>query len=123
MAKLQQDWYAPEWLSYFDKKQADLERDLDWNKSKASLIMRGKQRYHRDDVNALSAYLNLEPFELLIPPDRAMSLRQFVTSARQIAGANSSPSVVPNDEIGGRNLAKAKARSNANQPRKTGTHD
>lgn len=85
MAKPAHDWYAPEWMRYYGKAQADLEKDLDWNKSKASLMMRRKQRYHRDDVNELADYLNLRPFELLMPPEEAMAFRAFRASAGTIA--------------------------------------
>lgn len=84
MAKPGYDWYFSQWLEHCKKTQADLARDIGWNKSKSSLFASGQQRYHRDDVNTLAAYLNLEPFELLLPPDRAMALRQMRSSAERI---------------------------------------
>lgn len=84
MAKPRHDWYFNQWLTHFKKTQADLVNALDWNKSKASMFASGKQRYHRDDVNDLAAYFNLEPFELLLPPERAMALRQLRASAEKI---------------------------------------
>jgi hypothetical protein len=84
MAKPRHDWYFNQWLVHFGKTQADLVNDLDWNKSKASLFGSGQQRYHRDDINQLANYLGLEPFELLLPPHRAMALRQYRASAETI---------------------------------------
>lgn len=84
MAQPRNDWYFNEWLAYFDKSQADVSGDLEWNKSKVSLFASGKQRFHRDDINDLAAYLHLEPFELLLPPDRAMAFRAFRASAEQV---------------------------------------
>ncbi len=84
MAAPLHDWYASEWLRHFKKKQADVVRDLDWNKAKVSLTVAGKQPYGRDDLNELAEYLHLEPFEMLLPPERAMSYRQLRSSAEQI---------------------------------------
>lgn len=84
MAAPRQDWYFKQWLEHLGVIQADLVKALDWNKSKASLMFNEKQRYHRDDVNDVAAYLQIEPFELLIPPERAMALRQYRASAEQI---------------------------------------
>ena len=86
MAEPIHDWYFRAWLEHFDKNQADVVEHVGWNKSKASLFWKGAQRYHRDDINELADYLNLEPFELLMPPERAMSYRQLRASATQIAG-------------------------------------
>lgn len=78
------DWFLKEWLGATGKKQADIVKDLDWNKAKISLMANGKQPYTRDEVNELSAYLNLQPFELLLHPQDAMALRQLQASARQV---------------------------------------
>lgn len=54
MATPRFDWYLKEWLATLGKKQADLVRDLDWNKAKVSLTASGKQPYTRDDINEIS---------------------------------------------------------------------
>lgn len=114
------DWYAAAWLKHLGKKQADLVKHLDWNKAKASLTVRGKQPYDREAVNELADYLNLEPFELLLPPERAMNLRQLRASAEQIvslAPPLSAPVVNFHDE-------SYKRRQGVGKPEtKTGTHD
>lgn len=115
MAKPQHDWYFNEWLAYFEKTQADVASALEWNKSKVSLFASGSQRYHRDDINDLAAYFHLEPFELLLPPERAMSLRSMRASAEQVIKEVPQPQSIWTERI---------ARERANKPGKkgTGTH-
>lgn len=79
------DWYLAEWLTTLGKKQADIVRDLDWNKARVSLMLRGKQPYDRDSVNELAAYLNIKPHELLMHPADAMALRNLRNEAVKIA--------------------------------------
>lgn len=71
------DWFLKEWLKATQKKQADVVRDLDWNKSKVSLMIRGLQPYTREEVNDLAAYLNIRPHELLMHPEDAHALRRL----------------------------------------------
>lgn len=82
--KPKHDWYLGDWLRTLGKRQADLVRDLDWNKARVSLMMRGTQQYTRDAINELAEYLNLRPFELLLHPDEAMALRRLQGAAEQI---------------------------------------
>lgn len=85
------DIFLSAWLKTLGKKQADVARDLEWNKAKVSLLASGKQEYMRDDVNALAAYLHLHPYELLMHPDDAMNLRRLRESALKIAAENPEP--------------------------------
>jgi hypothetical protein len=85
MATPRHDWYLKQWLKHFRKKQADVVRDLDWNKARVSLTASGKQAYTRDDVNEVADYLNLRPYELLMHPDDAMALRRLRADALRIA--------------------------------------
>jgi transcriptional regulator with XRE-family HTH domain len=78
------DWYLKEWLATLGKRQADIVRDLGWNKARVSLMLRGKQPYDRDSLNELATYLHLFPHELLMHPDEAMALRQLKVAAGQI---------------------------------------
>ena len=79
------DWFLKEWLAALHKKQADIVRDLDWNKARVSLMLSGKQQYTRDAVNELSDYLHIRPYELLMHPDEAMRLRRLKEDAIRIA--------------------------------------
>ncbi len=85
MAAPGHDWYLKEWLATLGKKQADIVRDLDWNKARVSLMIRGDQQYTRDAVNEISLYLNLKPYELLMHPQDAMALRRIQSTAMEIA--------------------------------------
>lgn len=85
MADPRHDWYLKEWLKTLGKRQADVARDLDWNKARVSLMLRGEQQYTRDAVNELSSYLSLHPYELLMHPDEAMRLRRLREDAIRIA--------------------------------------
>lgn len=78
------DWYLVAWCDSVGKKQKDLVDDLNWNPSKASLMWKGQQRYHRDDVNDVAAYIGIEPYELLMHPADANAIRRMRTAARQI---------------------------------------
>lgn len=79
------DWYLKDWLAYFGKKQAALVNELGWDKSKASYVVNGKHPYRRSIVNELAAWLDLAPYELLMPPAEAMHLRQLRDAAVAIA--------------------------------------
>ena len=85
MATPRHDWFLKEWLKAVGKRQADMVRDLDWNKAKVSLTASGKQAYDRDDVNEASAYLNIAPYELLMHPSDAMALRRLRQDVAKIA--------------------------------------
>lgn len=85
MAQPTHDWYLREWLKTLRKKQADLVRDLDWNKARVSLMLRGEQQYTRDAVNEVAAYLSVHPYELLMHPDDAMALRRLRTDLVRVA--------------------------------------
>lgn len=82
------DIFLAAWLKSLGKRQADLVRDLGWNKAKPSLIISGKQQYTRDDVNELAAYLSLHPYELLMHPEDAMEIRRLREDALKIVARN-----------------------------------
>lgn len=85
MAAPGHDWYLKQWLRTLGKKQADVAKDLEWNKAKVSLTASGKQPYTRDDVNEIADYLNLRPYELLMHPDDAMRMRQLRAEMMRLA--------------------------------------
>jgi len=96
------DWYLAEWLETLRLKQADLSRLTDWDKRKVSHLVSGKQPYRRDEVNEAAFALNIQPFELLMPPERAMALRKVYSSSLTIAAETQSPYVAetPSEPIG-----------------------
>ena len=92
MGKPTHDWHLNEWLRTLGKKQADIVRDLDWNKARVSLMIRGDQQYTRDAVNELALYLNLSPYELLMTPEDAMAIRRLKADAIRLAHNQEVPS-------------------------------
>jgi hypothetical protein len=91
MAKPSYDWYFGEWLRATGKRQADIVRDLDWNKAKVSLMVSGKQQYERESVNELSQYFQIMPFELLMPPEEAFAMRRLRHEIARLAHSESAP--------------------------------
>lgn len=77
-------WYVREWLEQAGKIQADLMRDLNWSKAKASGVWNGQQ-YTQSLVDELAPYLNVRPFELLLPPQEAFSIRNMREAAVRLA--------------------------------------
>lgn len=88
------DWHLQAWAKECGKKQSDLVAELDWHKNAAFRIWHGKQPYRRDTVNAVAAWLGIEPFELLMEPSQAIALRRLRDTAHQIAAATP-PSSAP----------------------------
>jgi hypothetical protein len=86
MATPSHDWYLTEWAAALGKRPVDFVKDLEWNKSRVSLLFNGKQPYTREILNDVAAYLKLLPFELLMHPADAMAIRNLRQLAKQIAG-------------------------------------
>ena len=87
MASPRHDWFLKEWLKATGKKQADVVRDLDWNKAKVSLMIRGLQPYTREEVNELAAYLEIRPHELLQHPEDVFATRRIRQEMIRLAHA------------------------------------
>lgn len=56
-----------------------------WSKATMSQLYNGVQDYSPAILEAAAIALNVETFELLMPPDRAMNLRRFRDSAVALA--------------------------------------
>ncbi len=70
------NWYLREWMVMLGKSQADMIRLCDWSKATASQLYNNKQDYSPKIVADAAKALNVEPFELLMKPERAMALRR-----------------------------------------------
>lgn len=81
----QPDWYLADWMRATKTTQAALAKACDWTPSTMHGIYHGRTSYYRDILNLIASKLNIEPFELLMPPERAMALRQFQAAALTIA--------------------------------------
>lgn len=88
------DWYLKEWFATVGLKQRDLITKLDYQPAAAHRLWHSLQPYRRDHVAEISALLNIQPWELLMPPEEAMALRQL---KKAIAGV-SLPAVEKADE-------------------------
>lgn len=87
-------WYLAEWSKVRGKRQADAQRELGWPKATTSDLWNGKQRYTQNLVDQAAKWLDIEPFELLMPPSEALALRQMRQAAYLIAaepGADFTP--------------------------------
>gem|GEM_PF-1003194 len=82
---MESDWHITEWLTYAQKRQADLVNDLGWSRRKASDVCNGVQPYKRDIVNEVAVWLGVEPYELLMSPDEAIRLRHIRQAMLAIA--------------------------------------
>jgi plasmid maintenance system antidote protein VapI len=93
-------WHIQEWMERKHKKQADIVRELDWERGLTSKVINGKQAFTRDDLLALSEWLGIEPYELLMSPSRADQIRAIEESAMTLAATIQRHSVVsPPDQI------------------------
>lgn len=79
-------WYLQEWMKMHGKKQADLQKELDWSKAKANAVWHGQQ-YTQSLVEELSPWLNVRPYELLLHPDDAMAIRRMRADAARIVSS------------------------------------
>jgi len=102
-------WYLNEWMAALGiEKQVDLMERTGWSKATASQVVNGSQAFSPPILKAAAEGLGVEPFELLLPPERAMAIRRFYAEAKQVVatGAEVAPQVV-----------------DLNAHRKTGTKD
>lgn len=79
------DWYLREWMAHLNKRQADFVRERGWPKGRVSKFVNGTQPYRREVLNTFAAWLQIEPFELLMPPASALAYRRLRDTAVIIA--------------------------------------
>ena len=82
------NWYLPEWMAACGLAgrgaQAKMMELTGWSRATMSQLYNGKQDYSPDILRQAAIALKVEPYELLMPPEKAMLLRQAVSNARQI---------------------------------------
>lgn len=81
---LSHHWYLAEWAERLGVRQKDAITHLDWSKAQASDLFTGKQRYTQDLVDQVAAWLQLQPYELLMPPADALAIRAMRDSAARL---------------------------------------
>lgn len=87
----QVNWYLREWMDMLGVRQVDMIALTDWSKASMSQLYNNKQDYSPELVNVAAKALNVEPFELLMKPERAMALRRQLESALVLAHDSGSP--------------------------------
>ena len=78
------NWYLREWMQLLDVRQAKMIELTGWSKATASQLYTGKQGYSPKIVEEAATALNLQPYELLMPPGQAMALRGLRKDALRI---------------------------------------
>ncbi len=82
------NWYLPEWMAAcgldYRGAQAEMMRRTGWSKATMSQLFNGTQDYSPKVVNEAAQALSCEPYELLMPPEKAMAIRRLLASAQQI---------------------------------------
>ncbi len=91
----QRAWFLPEWMGLKGRRQADIIRDLGWERGRVSRIYNGRQDYTRKDVLELAGWLGIEPYELLLHPRQANQFRDFqaylASAAERVANEAAPP--------------------------------
>lgn len=62
-----------------------------WSKATMNQLYNGKQNFNAEILETAAIALHVEPFELLMPPERALALRSFRESAALVAKSVTSP--------------------------------
>jgi hypothetical protein len=105
--KSQVGWYLREWMATVPTfaargGQTRFRELTGWSKAVMSDLYNGKQDYSPVLLEEAAAALSVEPFELLIPPERAMAMRQLRKTAAVIV--QSEPAAVAPDEVSRRRI-------------------
>lgn len=83
---LSHHWYLVEWAERLGVRQKDAINKLGWSKAQASDLFNGNQRYTQDLIDEVSQWLQLAPYELLMPPSEALAIRAMRDSAARMQG-------------------------------------
>lgn len=70
------DWYLTEWMAEKGFNQTQLRERAGWSQRKGSEICNGG-RYNRDIVNDVARVLQVEPWQLMLPPDEAFNIQMI----------------------------------------------
>lgn len=84
------NWYLREWMDLTEAfrgrgGQTRMMAETGWSKATMSQLYNNKQDYSPAIINAAAKALNVEPFELLMRPERAMAMRRQREAALVLA--------------------------------------
>ncbi|MDE2439449.1 MAG: hypothetical protein KGP14_00385 [Betaproteobacteria bacterium] len=71
------DWYLREWMELRELSQQRIHQLSGWSVGKVNEIFHSQTPYRRESVNILSEILEIEPYELLMPPAMAEWYRRI----------------------------------------------
>lgn len=79
------EWYLREWMAACGvKKQSEMMERTGWSKATMSQLFNGVQDYSPRFIREAAAALNIERYELLMPPEEAMALRNLRREALRV---------------------------------------
>ncbi len=82
-------WFLPEWMAAAASEgrgsQAKMIELTGWSRATMSQLYNGQQDFSPAILRAAAIALSAEPFELLIPPERAFAIRRAMASLREVA--------------------------------------
>lgn len=84
------NWHLREWMEATDAfrgrgGQARMMKETGWSKATMSQLYNNKQDYSPEILNVAAKALNVEPFELLMKPERAYAYRRQREAALALA--------------------------------------
>lgn len=82
------NWYLPEWMAACGLQgrgaQTKMRELTGWSKATMHQLYHGDQDYSPAVVNAAAFALKAEPYELLMPPEKAFMIRRALASIKEI---------------------------------------
>ena len=93
------DWFLPQWMRTLKVTQAVLADRAGWSKATMNDIYHGRTSYYRQILNEAAAALHLQPWELLMHPQDAMTIRQLTRSIRGIEVSPRLNAVADEDDL------------------------
>lgn len=79
--EMRPDWYLVEWMRSKNMTQAALGKATGWSKATVNDIYHGKTKYYRDILNECARALQINPYELLMPPELANAIKAQTESS------------------------------------------
>ena len=78
------DWFLRQWMATLRMKQSQLAELTGWGKAKTNDIYHGRTGYYRQIVNDAARALQLQPYELLLPPSEARAIQSMVRAVHVV---------------------------------------
>lgn len=79
------NWFLRDWMATLEVSQTDLVRETDMNKTAVSLLYNDQQDYSPTIIRDIARALNIQPYELLMHPEDAMTLRRLIVEGERVS--------------------------------------